>query len=464
VRARLLGIVLSLVVLVVLGLGIPLALTLADGEGERLFADRLGDTERFASLAQLPLTDRSTGTGTLNGQLARYAQVYGVQVAVLDVNGRIVFSTGDGLDLTAPAVRGPVDQALAGTQPTDPPALRPWTTGPYAVAAPVLVNGELTGAVVTVSDPAEARGLILGWWAIIAAAAVVAIALALAAALPVVRWVLRPVKRLNDATAALSGDVVEGREVHPIVGRGGPRELRRLSEAFDAMADKVGEALGTERQFVADASHQLRGPIGVLGLRLESLAEDVGPAAAEHFEAVVVEQRRLRSLVDQLLELHQTSRAEPEPVDVDRVVLAGLGRAQEQAGPRGIVVALHGEPGGRALAPAAGLAVVLEALLDNAVKYTRPDTVIDVTVRREDRADGDWVVLTVRDHGPGLSPEDLDRATDRFWRGSAHSNLPGSGLGLAIVARQVRTVGAFRLELPEDGGLLARVELPGISP
>ena len=69
--------------------------------------------------------------------------------------------------------------------------------------------------------------------------------------------------------------------------------------------------------------------------------------------------------------------------------------------------------------------------------------------------------VSVADHGPGLRPEELERATDRFWRSPAHQNVPGSGLGLSIVRRIVERVdGAVRLESPEDGGLRVVVEIP----
>jgi len=69
--------------------------------------------------------------------------------------------------------------------------------------------------------------------------------------------------------------------------------------------------------------------------------------------------------------------------------------------------------------------------------------------------------LSVRDHGPGLRPEELDRALDRFWRSSAHQNVPGSGLGLAIVSEIVNhSEGKLELSLPEGGGLRIAMTFP----
>jgi signal transduction histidine kinase len=102
----------------------------------------------------------------------------------------------------------------------------------------------------------------------------------------------------------------------------------------------------------------------------------------------------------------------------------------------------------------------LDALLDNAFKFTREGTLVHVDVRRRDG----WVTLSVRDQGPGLEVEELERATDRFWRSPAHQNVSGSGLGLSIVRQIVERVdGEVRLEGPDDGGLRVVVRIPAVD-
>jgi signal transduction histidine kinase len=93
------------------------------------------------------------------------------------------------------------------------------------------------------------------------------------------------------------------------------------------------------------------------------------------------------------------------------------------------------------------------------LKFTADDSLVTVEVHRRD----DRVRLAVRDHGPGLQPEELERATDRFWRSAAHQNVRGSGLGLAIVRLLVERVGGtVVLDLPEDGGLRVAFDLPAV--
>ena len=118
---------------------------------------------------------------------------------------------------------------------------------------------------------------------------------------------------------------------------------------------------------------------------------------------------------------------------------------------------VHGQPGLTAAAPVGAVETVLDAVLDNAVKFSAPGDVITVhTARRDHR-----VEIAVRDTGPGLAPDELERATDRFWRSPSQSNVEGSGLGLAIAARTVELAGgSLRLESPDGGGLRVVARLP----
>jgi len=115
------------------------------------------------------------------------------------------------------------------------------------------------------------------------------------------------------------------------------------------------------------------------------------------------------------------------------------GLSLHRAGPRGLVV--HSDP--------VTVATVLDAVLDNAVTYSPRGTAVELTTARVEGV----VEIAVRDHGPGLAPEELDHATERFWRGDPVAD-GGSGLGLAIAARGAERAGAdLSLELPDDGGL-----------
>ncbi|MGW5742288.1 sensor histidine kinase [Amycolatopsis sp. NPDC003861] len=461
-RVRLQGIVLTLVALLVFGLGIPLARSIAAGAQQDLFLDRLTDTARFASLAQRPLLDNKPGL--IEPDLIRYTDVYGVQALVVNQDGKL-FASSLGqparIDLKDDRISGPVHEALAGRRSQPTGVLMPWDSTPLVLAEPVLADGEVHGAVLTVSDTGAERADVLWWWLLLAAGGILAFTLALAVAIPVVRWILRPVHRLDDATGALVASVVSGREAEPVGESGGPPELRQLGRSFDRMASSVSGALAAQRAFVADASHQLRNPLTALKIRLGNLEGHVDdePAAAD-LEAARVDAGRLHQILDGLLSMAraEASGGELDPVVLDEVVAdrvadwSVVGEARDVR----LVVETSGD-GARVCMPPRGAETILDALLDNALKFTAAGTEILVAVARS----GDRVRLSVRDHGPGLPPEELDRALDRFWRSPAHQNVPGSGLGLAIVSEIVaHSDGELALELPDGGGLRISMVFP----
>ncbi|WP_406629077.1 ATP-binding protein [Amycolatopsis sp. WGS_07] len=461
-RVRLQGIVVTLVALLVFGLGIPLALSTAGSLQQKLFLDRLTDTSRFASLAQRPLLDNQLGR--LEPELRRYTEVYGVKVVVVNQDGEPVLSSLGAGRVDRSAIEVPVNEALAARPPAAGPLLMPWATKPLVLAEPILIDGEVRGAVVTESATDHVRTQLMWQWLLLAAGALVAFGLALLVALPVVRWTLRPVRRLDEATGALVASVVSGREAEPVGESGGPPELRQLGRSFDRMAASVSEALAAQRAFVADASHQLRNPLTALKIRLGNLDGQVtDETAAADLEAAQVDAKRLNQILDELLSMARAESAGGELVSEDLAeVIADrvadwsvVGAAREVALESAVDVG-----GARVLVPPRGLEVVLDALLDNALKFSPSGTSVEVAA---EVADG-RATVSVRDHGPGLREEELERAADRFWRSTAHQNVPGSGLGLAIVTEIVRhSGGELRLSLPEGGGLRVAMDFPVAS-
>ncbi|MCS7476573.1 sensor histidine kinase [Umezawaea endophytica] len=459
-RSRLLGIVLALVVLVLLGLGLPLGRGVAAAEQQELFLDRLTDTSRFASVAQQTLIDGQPKL--LEPAMRRYEEVYGIAVVLLDRDRNVLATSSEDVDVTGEGVPDMIAGALVGRLPSAPPVLMPWDREQLVLAEPVLIGGEVRGAVVTFSPTDKSRSQVLIWWSVLLTGSALVLALGVLAALPLVRWTLRPVQRLDDATGKLLAAVVSGRPVTPVGSSSGPPELRQLSRSFDQMAANVGDALAAQRAFVADASHQLRNPLTALKLRLSNLEGHVDAEAEVHQVAALAEADRLNRILDELLSMAraESSSVDPVVVDVDRAVAGRLSAWQPAAVAKNVHLVLDGEPGGTALAPPRGVEAILDALLDNAFKFTREDTLVHVDVRRRDG----WVKISVRDQGPGLEPDELDRATDRFWRSQAHQNVSGSGLGLSIVRRVVERVdGEVVLESPEDGGLAVIVTIPAVD-
>ncbi|WP_433799152.1 sensor histidine kinase [Actinomycetospora sp. CA-084318] len=465
-RTRLLVVVSVLVVAVVLGLGVPLAMAAASASTAEMFTDRLGDTTRFAALAQRPVTD--SDTAALGTELARYDALYDAPAAVLDRQGEVLVASRPFLatSLAAADAQARIPLALAGRRSPTPETIWPWDSRPLLLAEPVLVGGEVRGAAVTISPTGDVRRSVLLVWGLLAAAGAVALVVGALAALPMVRWILSPVEELDAGTARVAAAVRAGRPAEPIGGDHGPPELRRLTRDFDAMAATVSATLEAQRSFVADAGHQLRNPLTALRLRLATHAEDLAdaPVPVEVREgpgAALEEIDRLTEVLDALLALARTEGRVAPPVEVglDRVldervetwsVLAEFeGLELRRAGARGLVV--HSDP--------VTVTTVLDAVLDNAVKYSPPGSAVELTTARVEGT----VEVAVRDHGPGLDPDELGRATERFWRKSGHDG--GSGLGLAIAARGAERAGAaLSLELPDDGGLRVVLRWPPVGP
>ncbi|MCR3751430.1 sensor histidine kinase [Lentzea californiensis] len=460
-RSRLLGVVLALIVLVLVGLGVPLGRNVAAAEQQEMFLDRLTDTSRFASLAQRPLIDDSPHL--MRAELERYDELYDIGVAVVARDAPTVplVASRNDLALGDPAVQDLVSKALAGRLPVAPELFAPWSDSKVVLAEPVLVDGEVRGAVITFSPTAKTRFEVLAWWALLLAGSLLVLALAVLLALPVVRWTLRPVQALDEATGKLLAAVVSGRPVPPVGAESGPPELRQLSRSFDQMAANVSDVLAAQRAFVADASHQLRNPLTALKLRLSNLEGHVDSEAEVHQVEAASETDRLNRILDELLAMAraESSSVDPVPVDVDKSVAARLSAWSSAAAAKEVHLVLDGERVGMGLVPPRGVETILDALLDNALKFTAEGTLIVVDARKVDGV----IRLSVADHGPGLQPDELERATDRFWRSPAHQNVPGSGLGLSIVRLLVERVdGTVSLESPEDGGLKVVITLPAV--
>ena len=261
-----------------------------------------------------------------------------------------------------------------------------------------------------------------------------------------------------DDSEIVTVEGLAGGAAAPVADDSGPPELRRLSVSFDRMAETVTGALAAQRAFVADASHQLRNPLTALRLRLSNLQGHVDPPATDDHVAALEEAERLSTLLDGLLALARTERAAPlADVDVDAAVGDRVEAWRPLAEHTGLRLHREGARGLAVAAPVGAVETVLDAVLDNAVKFSAAGGSVTVHTAAHDGS----VEISVRDTGPGIPADELDRATDRFWRSPAQSNVEGSGLGLAIASRTLELAGGtLCLERPDGGGLRVVARLP----
>jgi two-component system sensor histidine kinase MprB len=280
------------------------------------------------------------------------------------------------------------------------------------------------------------------------------VALAAALGLLVARSALRPVRRLTEAAE----HVAETQDLSASIDVHGRDEVARLATSFNEMLEALNRSRVQQRQLVADAGHELRTPLTSLRTNIEVLArQDSMPARDRDclLSDAVAQLEELTVLVGDLVELAREDHTHDEDqlVDVrlDDVVERAVERARLHA-PEVHVRIRDNTPavvhGNRAL-----LERAVANILDNACKWSPPGGDVDVSL-----ADGQ---LSVRDHGPGIDPEDLPHVFDRFYRAPTARAMPGSGLGLAIV-RNVALVhdGAVTASPAAGGGTVVRLRLP----
>ncbi|MGK4583029.1 sensor histidine kinase [Kitasatospora sp. HPMI-4] len=230
-------------------------------------------------------------------------------------------------------------------------------------------------------------------------------------------------------------------------------EVTRLAGAFNAMLGELEQSVTAQRRLVADASHELRTPLTALRTNAELLARTERLTPEQRQRATAGLQRQLREVTGLVNDLIELARDEEPQALVELVRLEPLvAHCVETARDHWPAVAFAYVPQGDPTLPGvpARLVRLVGNLLDNAAKFSPPGGPVEVTLT--DR------LLTVRDHGPGIAPEDLPYVFDRFYRASAARALPGSGLGLAM-ARQIAR--AHRAELTAEaapgGGALFRL-------
>ncbi|MET9679048.1 sensor histidine kinase [Streptomyces coeruleorubidus] len=465
-RTRLLPLLIVLMAAVLLALGVPLAVSLAGAQQQKVVVDRIDDTARFAALAQF-VTDSPTGTAsafenerlaTLSSELDSYYKVYGIRAGVFYRSGRAMAHAPAGWSLPEQGeVRDAFDEALLSRRSHDPRQVWPWQRGNLVVASPVIRDGDVVAVVVTDSPTGQMRSRTLHGWLVIGAGESAAMLLAVGAALRLTGWVLKPV-RVLDAT---THDIATGRLKSRVAAAGGPPELRRLARSFNEMADNVEDVLEQQRAFVADASHQLRNPLAALLLRIELLSFEL-PEGNQEIASVQSEGKRLAQVLDDLLDLAlaEHTEADLKITDIGELTAERVAAWSPTAEAKG--VQLVGDcPPTTAWADPVALSSALDGVIDNAVKFTPEGRTVEVTVA----SNGHVSTVVVTDEGPGLTDEELARIGDRFWRSSRHQNIKGSGLGLSISrALLAAGGGSITYDHHEPHGLKVTVTVPRVGP
>jgi signal transduction histidine kinase len=264
------------------------------------------------------------------------------------------------------------------------------------------------------------------FWIALLAAGILGCLLAAALAALLARSIARPVQQVARASARLArGDDPDELPLE------GSRELRELAASFNAMSHQLARARSAERSFLLSVSHELKTPLTAIRAYSEALAD--GVLAPDKAAGVIhTEAARLERLIVDLINLARLDQRRfdihPEPVDLDAVVAEIASRHAARA--RDLGVTLEIDPAGSGATALADRDRVLQAvsnLVENALRCTPAGGAVTLAT-----SDGE---LRVRDTGPGLAPDELSRAFDRFflYRRYEGRRAVGTGLGLAIV-------------------------------
>ncbi len=305
------------------------------------------------------------------------------------------------------------------------------------------------------------------YWLIIVSIGVLAILLSWFIGRVFSRHALAPLTEVTGSLQALAlGDYTQRRFV-----TAGGDEIAQLTEAYNDAAAGVATAMAerknTEarmRQFVADAGHELRTPLTVIAGYIDVLrrgAIEEPKVAKQILGTMALEKEHMRGLIDRLMRLARMDAEappQPMPIDVQEFLRDQCDAARRLDEQRSIDYSFEGVK--EILADRAELGEAFWNILENALKYA-PGAPIHLRAM----AEGEEVVLTVSDQGPGMTEVERLHAFERFYRGDARGEMPGTGLGLAIAKRAVdRAGGTIRIESAPGRGTTVTIRLPQVFP
>ena len=455
----------GLLTMVLVAQDVPLFNYLRDVETERLLASLERDAFVLAGASEDLLSNESDpGSATdLQQTIDDYSKRQGARVVITDRTGRVVVAT-DPTDLPGDdfSNRPEIASALTGVVVAGERVSNTAGEPLVYVAVPVLSGTDVEGAVritfraAVIDDRTQekSRGLLLVF--------VISLSGAVLAALFMASGITSPLSRLRRSTERLAAGDFDERADEGY----GPPEVRSLARSFNSMTERISRLVDKQRAFAGDASHQLRTPLTALRLQLEragAMLENDPAGARERIEAASEETERLQRLVEGLLLIARSdgTALSTAVVDVSAMVQERADVWSPLAEEKGVRLLTAAAPGLHASAVPNGLEQIIDNYVDNALGVADAGNTITITAVRQHEMIG----IHVMDEGPGMDPEHLAHAFDRFWR-APDAPHGGSGLGLAIVQHLAQLSGgqAALHNRSDRTGLDASVLLPAARP
>jgi heavy metal sensor kinase len=329
-----------------------------------------------------------------------------------------------------------------------------------------LVREQAGTAIIHVAEPLDAlnKTFVSALRAIaitlgVAAVAVVLFSIVLAS------QVTTPINRLSDEMREIGSEGLDRRL--PWRHRGG-YEISRLAQSFNDLLQRLAEAFARERQFISDASHELKTPLTSINANAQMLLRwgDENPEIRrESLETIASESAALAAMVNGMLTLAKADRGDEipkEPVALAQIASDAVRTAEPRAAEKHIAIAFHHDATPTVFGEAGLMRQLVANLVDNAVKFTEEGGV-EVRVG----ADNGTAWVEVDDSGPGIPESELPHIFDRFYRAdkARSRDVPGTGLGLAIVQSIARVHGgAVTAGRSAAGGARMRATFPRMAP
>lgn len=398
------------------------------------------EPEKVVAYLAARLDERAASPEGLATELREFKEGFGIEATVFGRAGEVLAASG------------------AAAEPLKPAEVAALAVGPVHVEGRGLTFAARlpSGAGWVVAEPMpHARSY--GRLAVFLAAVLVVLAIG---SWPTARSIAAPVERLTAAARRLGEGDLSART--GVRARG---ELGELAGAFDEMAERLQRLVRSERELLANVSHELRTPLARIRVALELAAEGDHERARRYLSEIGDDLAELDGLVEEILTAARLAGAGPGglPVHRTRLTLPALlgdvaARFRADAPDRTLTLEVgEGLPAVEADAPL--LRRLVDNLLDNARKYSEPAAPVTLAAR----AEGDAVVLEVRDRGIGIDAADLPRLFTPFFRTdrSRARGTGGVGLGLTLAKRIAEAHGGrISAQSAPGQGTTIRVELP----
>ncbi len=451
-RNQLLGAFAYVLLLIIVALEVPLALNLA----RRIDAEVKNEAATQAFVVAASASGSMGNPAELGRVVRRSGRELGARVIVVGPGGGL---RADSTVATPPNVsyasRPEIAAALGGERAQGERHSDTLGQDLLYTAVPITNNGKVVGAARVTQSLAAVHSRIRRGVLALIAIGVFALLIGLGLAWFLASSLSQPLRNLAATARRFEAGDLEAR-AEPA----GATEQKEVAAAFNDMAERLGVVLAAQREFVANASHQLRTPLTGLRLRIESARLKSGPEAAAELGAAEREVERLARLLTSLLTLAREGDkpAAPRPVSLARAAERAHERWVATAEEDGRELELVGNGDATIAASEEDLAILLDNLIENALRYSPTRVAVDWG------RDGSEAWLAVLDEGPGLQAGEETQLFERFARGSAGSGRSGTGLGLAIVQTLAhRWRGEASLSNRLEGGTRAEVRFPAAA-